>query len=176
MGHPKKHRKKYETPFKPYDRERISKEKKVMYEFGLRRKKEIWRAEFILREFRRRAQDLQAKKDPILEKELVSKLKKIGIDVSALDSVLEIRLENFLSRRLQTILCKKGYASTPKQARQFITHGHVYIGERRVKWPSYIVKKSEDSMIRLSDYLRKSTNKAQIASAEAEKNAVRGAA
>ncbi len=171
IGHPKKHRKKYATPFKPYDKERISKEKKIMQEFGMRRKKEIWRAESILREFRRRARELQAKPDAVLEKQLFDKLKKLGIDVSALDSVLEIRLENFLSRRLQTVLCRKGFATTPKQARQFITHGHVYIGERRVKWPSYIVKKSEDSMIRLSDYLSSSAHKAQIASAEAERGA-----
>ncbi|HLD84991.1 MAG TPA: 30S ribosomal protein S4 [archaeon] len=147
MGHPRKQRRKYETPFKPYDKERIGKEKKIMQEFGLRRKKEIWRAESILRNFRSRARDLQASRNEMLEKELIEKLKSIGINVSAVESVLDIRLENFLSRRLQTIVCKRGMASTPKHARQLITHGHVYIDDRRIVWPSYIVGKTEDDKI-----------------------------
>ena len=44
MGHPKKQKKKYERPRKPYDKVRIEKEKNILHEFGLRRKKEIWRA------------------------------------------------------------------------------------------------------------------------------------
>jgi small subunit ribosomal protein S4 len=55
MGHPKKSRRMYERPKRPYDKERISREKKLLNEFGLRRKSEIWRAESVLRDYRRRA-------------------------------------------------------------------------------------------------------------------------
>lgn len=150
MGHPKKQRKKYETPKRPYDRARIEKERKILAEFGLRRKKEIWRSESILREFRQRARELQAKHDDKKAKELFAKLNSMGIKSSKLDDVLSIRVENILGRRLQTIICKKGLANTPKHARQLITHGHVSVDERKVLWPSYIVKSGEEDAITLS--------------------------
>ncbi len=40
----KKQRKKYEVPKRPWDKERIEKEKKLKKDYGLKRKKEIWRA------------------------------------------------------------------------------------------------------------------------------------
>jgi small subunit ribosomal protein S4 len=151
MGHPKKQRKKYEGPKKPYDRQRIERERKVLNEYGLRRKKEIWRFESMLRDFRRRARGLLAVKDEKKEKELMDKLNKIGIETRTLDDVLSIRLEHILGRRLQTIVYKKGLANTPKQARQMIVHGHVLVNDKKVKWPSYIVKKSEEDKISLRE-------------------------
>lgn len=139
MGHPKKQRRKYERPKRPYDRERIERERKLLQDYGLRRKKEIWTAESILRDFRRRARELQAKKDEKKEKELLEKLNKLGIRCSTLDDVLSITLKDVLARRLQTIVQKKDLASSVKHARQLITHGHILVNGRKVKWPSYIV-------------------------------------
>ena len=68
MGQPKKFKKKYARPKKPYDRERIETERKIRENYGLRRKKEIWRAEAIVRDFRRRARELQAKTNEQEEK------------------------------------------------------------------------------------------------------------
>ena len=153
MGQPHRFKKKYARPKKPWDKERIEQEKKVKENYGLRRKKEIWRAESIVRDFRRRARNLQAKKDEKMEKELLSKLNKIGIDVKRLDDVLNITLDHILSRRLQTIVVKKGLASTTRQARQFITHGHIMIDERKVTWPSFIVEKDMEHRITLSNYM-----------------------
>ncbi len=153
MGQPHRFKKKYARPKKPWDKERIEAEKKVKENYGLRRKKEIWRAESIVRDFRRRARDLQAKKDEKLEKELLSKLNKIGIAVKRLDDVLNLTLDHILSRRLQTIVMKKGLASTTRQARQFITHGHIMIDERKVTWPSFIVEKDMEHKITLSNYM-----------------------
>jgi len=149
MGHPKKQRKKYETPKKPWDSKTIEKEKKILEEFGLRRKHEIWRAESVLREFRRRARELQAKKDEKREKEMFEKLNKMGLRCSRLDDILSIRLEDMLSRRLQTIVYKKGLANTPRHARQLIVHGHVLVNERKVRWPSYTVSEGEEESISL---------------------------
>ena len=153
MGQPHRFKKKYARPKKPWDKERIEAEKKVKENYGLRRKKEIWRAESIVRDFRRRARDLQAKKDEKLEKELLSKLNKIGIAVKRLDDVLNLTLDHILSRRLQTIVMKKGLASTTRQASQFITHGHIMIDERKVTWPSFIVEKDMEHKITLSNYM-----------------------
>src|SRR3989338_8915516 len=144
MGQPKKFKKKYERPKKPYDKERIERERKVLNNFGLRRKKEIWRAEGIVRDFRRRARELQARKDERAEKELLEKLYKIGMRCEKLDDVLQIDLDEILSRRLQTIVFKKGFANSMKHARQLIVHGHIMINDRKVFWPSYIVEKDNE--------------------------------
>lgn len=150
MGHPRRLKKKYESPKKPYDKPRLEAEYKIKKDFGLKRKHEIRRAESILRQFRRRARDLQAKMNEREKEELFQKLNNIGMSCNSLGDVLEIRLEHILSRRLQTIVYKKGLTNSPNQARQLITHGHVLVGDRKVLWPSYIVKKKEENSVKIS--------------------------
>ena len=131
MGQPKKSRRRYSRPKRPYDKERIVREKKILKDFGLRRKHEIWKAENKLRNFRRRARELLAEKDDTGKKELFDKLNSIGFRVEKLDDVLDLKLEDILSRRLQTFVFKKGLANTLKQARQLIVHRHVIVGDRK---------------------------------------------
>ncbi|MCD6557483.1 MAG: 30S ribosomal protein S4 [Candidatus Aenigmarchaeota archaeon] len=156
MGHPKKPRKKYEKPKRPYDKDRIAKEKKLMNEFGLRRKREIWKAESILRDFRKRARDLQGKRDEEKEKELINRLYRLGLVTksASLDDVLELKLEDILSRRLQSIVFNKKIANSPKHARQLIVHGHILINERKVRWPSFLVPTELENKIRLSPKIK----------------------
>lgn len=143
-------RKKYETPRRPWDRARIDEEKKLMRLYGLRRKREIWRAEAIVRKYRRIARALIAKKDKKIERMLLDKLSKLGIlEAQSIDDVLGMTIENVLERRLQTVVWRKGLANTPKQARQLIVHGHITINGRKVTWPSYIVPKDEEDKIEL---------------------------
>jgi len=153
MGHPKKQRKKYDKPKRPFDKARIEIEKKIKKDFGLRRKHEIWRTESILRDFRRRARDLQAHMDEKEKEILFEKLNNIGLPCSSLEEVLDIKLENILSRRLQTIVHKKNLANSVNHSRQLITHGHVMINDKKVFWPSYIVKRKEESKIKLNSKL-----------------------
>jgi small subunit ribosomal protein S4 len=150
MGAPKKHRRKYSGPKKPYDRSRLERERKIRQEFGLRRKKEIWRTEGMLRKFRQRARELQAKPNEQEQKLLFDKINKMGISCSKLEDVLVIELQDVLSRRLQTIVYKKGLAHTPQQARQYIVHGHVFIDGRKAVWPSYIVEMGQEDRISLN--------------------------
>ncbi len=148
MGHPKKQRKKSSKPFRPYDKERIEREKRIMKEFGIRRKQELRRAEALLRDFRRRARKLQAVSDEKKKQALFEKLSIMGLSSGSLEDILEIRLEHILSRRLQTVVYKKGLARTPKHARQLIVHGHVAIAGRRSRWPGYLVTVSEENEIK----------------------------
>jgi small subunit ribosomal protein S4 len=167
MGHPKKQRKKYETPKKPWAKKALEEERKVLQDFGLRRKHELWRMESILRNFRRRARELQAVRDEKKQKDLFDKMNKLGIRCSSLDDVLSIKIENILSRRLQTVVYKKGLANTPRHARQLIVHGHILINNRKMLWPSYIVRQAEEDGISLNPVLS-----AKIISAQAK--AVKG--
>lgn len=159
MGHPKKQRKKFEAPKKPWDKSRIEKERGLLKTYGLRRKKEVWRAESILRGLRRRARELQARRNEEREKILLNKITDLGIPCRDLDDVLEIRVEDLLSRRLQSLVHKTGLANTARQARQFIVHGKISVNKKRIRWPSYVVKKAEEESISIDEKMTKSIEK-----------------
>jgi small subunit ribosomal protein S4 len=147
----KRQHKKFTRPLRPWSRSNIEAEKKIKQDYGLRRKKEIWRAESILRNYRRIARSLAAKRDKEKEKILLDKLSKMGLikSESSLDNVLVLNVENILERRLQTLVFKRGLAHTLKQARQMIVHGHVALDGRRTRWPSVLVPLSEEGKISL---------------------------
>jgi small subunit ribosomal protein S4 len=151
MGHPPKLRKTYETPKKPFAE--LDEERKLLREFGLKNKRELWKAETILRRYRRRARELQAMKNEEEERRILKKLNDLGIRVETLDDILKLEVRDILSRRLQTIVYKKGLARTIKQARQFIVHGHVLIGNRKVPFPGFLVPVKVEDAIRLNEKL-----------------------
>jgi len=147
----KKLRRKYKKPKRPWDSSRIEEEKRILREFGLRRKREIWVSEAIVREFRRRARDLIAIRDEKGTKILLDRLVGLGLlqKGQGLENVLILNVKDILNRRLQTIVFRKGFADTIRHARQKITHGHVYMGGRRMIFPSYIVPFERENEIRL---------------------------
>lgn len=147
----KRQRKKYDAPTRRFDKKRLEVEREILKKHGLKTKKELWRVEAQLRKYRRLARELAAKRDKEMEKVLIKKLIDVGIlkEGSNIDDVLNITLEDFLNRRLQTYLVQKGLAKTAKQARQLIVHGHVRIDGRRITHPSYVVGKNDESSISL---------------------------
>ena len=155
MGDPKFARKKYETPSHPWDKDRIEAENALIKKYGLKNKREIWRAQTMLRKFRAQARSLLGKvtsSDPQVKREteqLLGRLHRLGIlpENATLDDVLALDVESILKRRLQTIVYLKGLVSTPFQARQFIVHGHICIDNRRVTAPGYMVLRKEENMI-----------------------------
>ena len=156
MGDPKFSRKKYVRPSSPWEAERIKVENELLKKYGLKNKKELWRTQSVLRRFRQRARILQAliragDKQAVKEKdELISRLGKMGLlplEGATLDDVLSLDVEAVLSRRLQTLAFVKGLSFTPRQARQFIIHGHVSVSGRTVKVPGYIVNRDEEPTV-----------------------------
>jgi small subunit ribosomal protein S4 len=155
MGNPKFPRRKYDTPSHPWQGDRIKLENDLIKKFGLKNKREVWKAQSMLRRFRQQARLLNARlrmADVQAEKEkdqLLTRLTNIGLlqQNSNLNDVLTLEIENMLNRRLQTQVYLKGLAHSPKQARQFIVHGHISIGDRKVTIPGYIVKHTEEEII-----------------------------
>ena len=137
----KQQKSKFERPRRPWDRVRIEEEKKLIQNYGLRRKKEIWREESILRNYRRLARSLAAEKDKEKERILLEKLFMMGLinKDAGIDNVLGLKIENILDRRFQTLVFKKGLSKSIKQARQHIVHGHIAFDGRRIRWPSMLV-------------------------------------
>lgn len=144
-------KRKYETPSRPFDKQRIEEERKIVNNFGLKNKKELWRAESNLRKFRRLARKFAASPNPQEEKLIFDKLYRMGIltQEAVLDDILILTVSDFLERRLQTVLERKGISNTVKNARQMIVHGHVKIHDRKITYPSYLVSREEESKINI---------------------------
>ena len=57
-------------------------------------------------------------------------------------------LLSLLERRLDNVIYRMHFASSRKQARQIILHGHVTVNRRRVNIPSYVVKGNDEIEIK----------------------------
>ncbi len=52
-------------------------------------------------------------------------------------------LLQLLERRLDNVVYRLGFASTRRQARQFVVHGHIFVNGRRVDVPGYEVEEGD---------------------------------
>ena len=154
MGDPITPRRIWKKPKRPLNYNLMMDELKTLGTFGLKTKRELWKARTNLSKLRHQARSLLALRQEIRkEKEpvLINSLSKIGLvdKNSTLDAVLNLQVTDLLSRRLQTIVQRKLYFKTPYHARQAIVHGHIMIGDRIVTIPSYVVKIDEEPKIHL---------------------------
>lgn len=149
MGSPAKMKKHYDTPRRPWDKERLEGDKSVIKAYGLRRKQEMYRTETAVRQIRRRARKLFAERDPEKESVILKKMYDMGLTEkdATLEKVLSLNMTELLERRLQTIVQKKKLANSLKQARQFITHGHIMVGGRKVTSPSHLVSRNDEDSV-----------------------------
>ncbi len=152
MGDPKRKKKEYEKPKKLWNKERIEEEGKLRDEFGLKNARELWKAQTVLRKMRREARRLLAGRGAKIDErktQLIGRVTSLFIrnPQASVDDILALGDRDVLDRRLQSQIFKKGLAKTMRQARQFITHGHIAVDGRRVSSPSYLVKFSEEEKI-----------------------------
>ena len=152
MGDPRKVKNKFENPIHPWQKDRIDSEKPQMKIYGLKNKKELWKAGSILKNFKDTAKSLVARTDAQAEKEkaqLIKKLKAFNlVESDVLDEILGIKIEQILERRLQTIVFKKGFARSIDQARQMITHKHIMVGDKMITSPGHLIRVEEENKIK----------------------------
>ena len=72
-----------------------------------------------------------------------------------------------LERRLDNVVYRLGYATTRREARQLVNHGHFTVNGKRVNIPSYQVKEGE--VIAICEKSRSSTRIKQILEQEAKR-------
>lgn len=154
MGDPHKARKLFNRPRRIWATDQLNAELYIMGSYGLRNKRELWRAQTEMARIRNQARALlalSAEARVEKEKRLLNYLLRIGIvkEGATLDDILGLKVEDLLERRLQTIVMKRAGTKSPYQARQVVSHGHVSIGNRKVNIPGYIVKKDEEAGILL---------------------------
>ena len=145
----------YSRPKRPFDKARIEEEGVIKKKYGLKNKKEIWKADAKVKVMRQKAKKL-IKASPEEQKALFSRLQKIGLNVSSISDVLGLDKTNYLDRRLQTIVFNKRIAPTVRTARQMITHKKILVNGSVVDTPSYIVPVSFEKSIELK---KKTTSK-----------------
>jgi small subunit ribosomal protein S4 len=156
VGDPKFLRRTYDTPKHPWEAARMDEERKLLEKYGLKNKRELWKAQSILRGFRGQARELQARlrtgeaqaqreTDQLLQR--LARLGVLQVGTPTIDDVLALTTEDVLRRRFQTIVTSRGLAPTPNGARKWIVHGHFSIGDHRVTRPGYLVRLDEEGQI-----------------------------
>ena len=160
MGDIKRKQGKFRKPRKPFDKQRLEEEKVVVRDFGLKNKKEIRKAEAEIAKIRRRAKTLIPKSEEE-KKVFFEKLGHLGFKIGDISDVLALTKENWLNRRLQTFVFKKGFANSINQARQLIVHKKVFVGENIVNIPSFIITKDLENKISLKPQKIKAKPKKQ---------------
>jgi len=138
----------FQTPRRPFEKERLDQELKLIGEFGLRNKREVWRVKYVVTKIRTAARELLTldEKNPrrLFEgNALLRRLVRIGVlDESKmkLDYVLSLRIDDFLERRLQTQVFKLGLAKSIHHARVLIRQRHIRVRKQVVNIPSFVVR------------------------------------
>ncbi|MGI0100496.1 MAG: 30S ribosomal protein S4 [Candidatus Micrarchaeaceae archaeon] len=151
MGAPKRNRSKFEKPKERWNIERIKSDRTLIDEYGLKNMKELWQVQTELSRIRRNARILLSggsESEDIKEK-IIGRLTRLGIahPTTTLDNLLDLKENDLLNRRLQTVVFKKGLARSVKQARQITVHGFIAINGRKVNRPGYLVDANDEGSV-----------------------------
>jgi small subunit ribosomal protein S4 len=179
MGDPKRPKNTFKKPRRPWSSDQLTQELQIVGTYGLRNKRELWKAQTELSRIRKQARALLALPHEVRhgkETELLKSLNRQGLvsDGATLDDVLNLKIEDLLERRLQSVIVRKKFVKTPYQARQAVVHGHIMINDRIVSIPSYIVRREEEGGVAVrsdSPYARMPPPQESAESAEASEPA-----
>ena len=142
----KKLKKTYDTPNTGWNEERMEREEGLMEDYGLKNKKELYKAQNNLRSFRSEARKLIAQDDEEAEKEIIERANDLGLirENDGLEALLTLNITDILDRRIQSAVERKGYANSIQHARQLVVHGHIYINGKKVDAPGYLLTQEEE--------------------------------
>merc|ERR1712036_23992 len=145
-------------PRRSYDKPRLDAELKLIGTYGLKNKREIWRVGLVLSKVRAVARQLLTleERDPqrvFQGQALMRRMIRYGIldeDKQRLDYVLALKIEDFMERRLQTLVFKRGLAKSIHHARVLIRQKHIRVGRQIVDIPSFMVRVESQPHIEFS--------------------------
>ena len=146
------------TPRKPFDKDRLLNELKVVGTFALRNKREAWRVQLTLAKLRKAARELLTLQegDPRRKFEgdaLIRRITKLGLlkeSERKLDYVLGLTINQFMDRRLQTQVASRNLAKSFHHSRVLIRQRHISVGKQMVDIPSFMVRVSSEQHIQMA--------------------------
>lgn len=156
MGlHYRNNRKVYKTPRRPFEKERLDRELRLCGQYGLKSKKEVWRVQYTMTKLRKTARTLLTLPENDTRRNLegsavLRRMTRYGLldeTKQQLDYVLALKTDDFLERRLQTIVFKLGLAKSIHHARILVRQGHIRVGKQVVNIPSFLVRVDSEKHI-----------------------------
>jgi len=145
----------FRKPKRPFEKERLDAELKVVGEYGLKNKREVWRVQFALAKIRTAARVLLTldEKDEtrIFQGEaMLRRMQRLGLlsdSERKLDYILGLTTAKIMERRLQTKVFKHGLAKSVHHARTLIRQRHIRVGKQIVNVPSFLVRVESEKHI-----------------------------
>ena len=156
MGkHDRNYSKTAKAPRRPFEKSRLDSELRVVGEYGLKNKREVWRVMYALSKIRSAARYLLTLDEDNETRQfqgqaLLRKLVRMGLlndGEKKLDYALAMTCEKMLERRLQTKVFKSGLAKTIHHARVMIRQRHIRVGKQLCDSPSFLVKVDSEKHI-----------------------------
>jgi small subunit ribosomal protein S9e len=143
------------TPRKPFDKDRLIQELRVVGQYGLRCKREAWRVQLTLAKIRKAARSLMTLEEDDARRlfegdALLRRMVRLGLlkeNERKLDYILGLTLNQFMERRLQTLVAEKKLANSVHHARVLIRQRHIAVGKQMVNIPSFMVRVSSEQHI-----------------------------
>merc|ERR1712151_1401851 len=111
---------------------------KVIGEYGLKNKREVWRVQYALAKVRTAARTL------------LRRMTRLGLLLESerkLDYVLGLTAAKIMERRLQTKVFKLGLAKSIHHARTLIRQRHIRVGKQICDIPSFLVRLDSEKHI-----------------------------
>ncbi|KAJ8903358.1 hypothetical protein NDN08_004466 [Rhodosorus marinus] len=143
------------VPRRPFEKDRIDSELKLVGKYGLKNKREVWRVGLVLSKIRTTARELLTLDEKDTKRvfegtAMLKRLTRLGLldeNKKALDYVLSLKTEDFLDRRLQTRVFQMNLAKTIHHARVLIWQRHIRVGKQVVNVPSFMVSVDSEKHI-----------------------------
>ena len=152
------YRKTSKTPRKPFDKARLDNELRIVGTYGLRNKREIWRVQLTLSKLRKSARELLTLQENDQRRifqgdALIRRIVRLGLlkeNERKLDYVLGLTTNQFMERRLQTLVANRKLANSVHHARVLIGQRHIAVGKQLVNIPSFMVRVSSEQHIQIA--------------------------
>jgi small subunit ribosomal protein S9e len=145
----------FRKPKRPFEKDRLDAEMKIVGEYGLKNKREVWRSQFALSKIRSAARALLTRDDKdetrIFQGEaMLRRMVRLGLLLDSekkLDFILGLTTAKLMERRLQTKVFKQGLAKSIHHARVLIRQRHIRVGRQICDIPSFCVRTDSEKHI-----------------------------